>query len=116
MKRRHFLLQSAGASLLGALPLGAVAALRGNLLDDAQAWIGESFQLPDGGRVQLTRVESLPGDRRTTQLRLQFRSIAGTVPPEGTHALEGRGILQDLFLQAGREGPVACVNRLNRHA
>ena len=33
MKRRQFLLHSTGAALLGALPVGVAAAMRGTLLD-----------------------------------------------------------------------------------
>ena len=116
MKRREFLLRSAGAALLGAVPLGVAAAVRGSLLDDPLAWIGTRFTLADGCALELAGVEQLPGDRHSTQLRLQFRTLAGSAPCEGTHALRSGWSEDALFLQAGREGPVACVNRLHAHA
>ena len=114
MKRRDFVVRSAGAAVLGAVPLGAVAALRGSLLDDPKAWLGTTFRLPDGSYLELADVEALAGDRYSRQVRLQFRMLTGAAPREGTHALECGSGEETLFLQAGREGPVACINRLHR--
>jgi hypothetical protein len=116
MKRREFVMRSATAGLIGAIPLGVAAAIRGPLLEDPLAWLGTTFALPDGGHLELVGVETLPGDRHSTQLRLQFRSVSGASPREGTHALATTWGEQSLFLQSGRDGPVACVNRLHRIA
>lgn len=116
MKRRQFLLHSTGVALLGALPVGVAAAMRGTLLDDPLAWIGTRFDLADGCAIELAAVEELPGDGRSTQLRLQFRTRAGSTPCEGLHALRNAWSEQALFLQQGRDGPVACINRLHAHA
>lgn len=113
MKRRDFVLRTTGAALLGAVPLGAAAALRGSLLDDPVAWLGTTFRLSDGGYLELADVESLAGDQYSRQVRLQFRVLAGAVPREGTHALACGSGEEMLFLQAGRSGPVACINRLH---
>lgn len=112
MKRRDFLVRSAGAALLGALPAAMASNLRGPLLDDPAAWIGTTFRTTGGARLTLAAVEQLGGDRHTTQLRLQFRVLTGDAPGEGTHVLASGWSEQALFLQCGREGPVACLNRL----
>jgi hypothetical protein len=114
MQRRDFMLRSAGAALLGAIPFGASAALRGPLLEDPLAWLGTMFRLPDGSRIELAGVEPVVGDRLSTQVRLQFRTVSGSAPREGTHVLAAGWHEELLFLQAGREGPVACINRLHR--
>lgn len=111
MKRRDFLMRSAGAALLAAVPIGVAAAARGSLLDEPLAWIGTRFHTPDGAVMVLDQVEQLDGDRHSTQLRLQFRSLSGVVP-EGTHVLASGWCEEPLFLQAGHAGPVACINRL----
>jgi hypothetical protein len=116
MKRRDFMLRSSGAALLGAMPLAASASWRGPLLDDPQAWIGREFRLADGSLLSLDAVESVPSDARSTQFRLQFRAVAGSTPREGSHALRCGFDEEVLFLQPGRDGPVACINRLNRGA
>jgi len=116
MKRREFLKRSAGAALLGAVPVGVAAAARGPLLDDPQAWIGARFGLADGSLLELARVEPVAFDAASSQWRLQFRVLAGAAPREGLHALACGLGGEELFLQAGREGPVACVNRLHRMA
>ena len=113
MQRRDFMLRSASAALLGAVPLGASAALRGSLLDDPLAWVGTTFRLRDGSFLELADVESVASDRYSRQLRLQFRVLAGAAPREGTHALECGWRQERLFLQDGHEGPVACINRLH---
>lgn len=114
MKRREFVLRSGGAALLGAIPLSAAATARAPLLDDPAAWIGTRFTLSDGSRLELTGVESVARDLVSTQSRLQFRTVSGTPPCEGLHALSTAWDGESLFLQAGREGPVACINRLHR--
>jgi hypothetical protein len=114
MKRREFVLRSGGAALLGAIPLGAAAAVRAPLLEDPAAWIGTRFTLSDGSRLELTGVEAVARDHLSTQSRLQFRTVSGTTPREGLHALSAAWDEQSLFLQSGREGPVACINRLHR--
>lgn len=114
MKRREFVLRSAGAALLSAIPLGVAAAVRGSLLDDPLAWIGKVFRLADGSHLELADVERLAGDSHSTQYRLQFRTVSGAVPREGTHALSCGWNDERLFLQSGRQGPVACINRLTR--
>lgn len=113
MKRRDFLLRSAGAALLGAVPLCVAAASRGSLLDDPQGWIGTRFGLGDGSTLELARAERVSGDAQSSQWRLQFRTVTGNDPREGTHALACGFREESLFLQAGREGPVACINRLH---
>ncbi len=112
MKRRDFFLSSTGAALLGSLPCVASAALRGSLLDDPQAWVGTAFHTTDGAMLELAEVEKLAGDTYSDQVRLRFRTIAGSAPSEGTHLLASGWSSESLFLQSGREGPVACVNRL----
>lgn len=116
MKRRDFLLRSAGATLLAATPVAVLAATRGSLLEDPQAWVGTCFRLADGARIELADVEQLACDRHCTQLCLRFRTLSGAAPVEGTHLLASARGEQALFLQAGREGPVAHVNRLHAHA
>jgi hypothetical protein len=116
VKRRHFLIRSAGAALCAAVPLGAAAALRGSLLDDPESWLGQTFRLPDGARLELARVERRALDRHATQWRLQFRKLAGDSPAEGMHALASTWREEQVFLQDGREGPVAWVNRLHATA
>ena len=116
MKRRDFLVRSAGAALLGAVPFGVVRAARGTLLDDPVAWIGAEFRLADGTRLELADVEQVAGGRQSAQARLQFRTVAGSTPVEGTHTLASAWCEEPLFLQAGREGPVACINRLRAGA
>lgn len=112
MKRRDFMLRAAGTAALGAVPLGAAAGWRGPLLDDPSGWIGKVFRLPDGSHMTLAAVEQLADDRVSKQMRLQFHVLSGSAPREGTHALNC-GVEQEmLFLQSGREGPVACINRL----
>ena len=113
MKRRDFLVRSAGAALLGAVPFGIAAAVRGSLLDDPLAWVGTRFRAAEGVVLELAGVEQLACDRHSTQLRLQFRSVAGSVPREGTHVLASGWGEEALFLQTGRDGPVACINRLH---
>lgn len=113
MKRRDFLVRSAGAALLGAIPFGVAAAMRGSLLDDPLAWVGTRFRAADGAVLELANVEQLACDRHSTQVRLQFRTIAGNAPGEGTHVLASGWSEEALFLQSGRDGPVACVNRLH---
>ena len=115
MKRRDFVLRSTGAVLLGAEPFGVAAALRGPLLEDPVAWLGTKFRLPDGSRLELASVEPLVADRYSKQLRLQFRMLTGVAPHEGTHALDCGSSAEPLFLQVGRDGPVACINRLHRN-
>ena len=113
MKRRDFVLRSAAVALLGAVPLGAMAASRrGTLLENPTAWLGSSFRLDNGNRLELVNVESVAGDGQSTQYRLQFRTRSGFMPPEGTHRLDCGWCEEYLFLQPGLEGPVACVNRL----
>lgn len=112
MKRRDFLSCSTGTVLLAALPCAAHAALRGSLLEDPQAWVGTAFHTPDGATLELREVEQLAGDPYSQQVRLRFHTIAGTTPSEGTHMLASGWSREALFLQNGREGPVACVNRL----
>lgn len=110
MKRRHFLACTATAAVAGALP--AMVGARGALLDDPEAWVGTVFGLADGSRIRLDRVEHLARDRHSIQTRLQFHSVAGATPGEGLHRLDHGLRAQELFLQRGGEGPVACVNRL----
>lgn len=112
MKRRDFMRRSAGTALLGALPLAATAGWHGALLDDPEAWIGREFRLADGTGLTLAAVEQLPADGYSRQARLQFKLMSGSAPREGTHALRCGIEEESLFLQAGREGPVACINRL----
>lgn len=112
MKRRDFLFCSTGSLLLAALPLSALAAARGSLLDDPQAWLGTAFQTADGATLELAEVEQLGGDGYTQQVRLRFRTLAGASPTEGIHQLVNGWHRESLFLQNGRAGPVACVNRL----
>lgn len=112
MKRRDFLVRSAGAALLGAVPFGIAAASRGSLLDDPLAWIGTAFRTADGAVIELAQVEQLACDRTSTQVRLHFRALFGAVPGEGTHTLASSRGKEMLYLQSGREGPVACLNRL----
>lgn len=113
MKRRDFLLGASAAALIGAVPTALAAAARGTLFDDPSAWIGTRFQLADGSRLELAAVEELACDRHSSQLRLQFRSLAGYPPREGTHALRSGWSEEFLFLQPARDGAVACVNRLH---
>ena len=112
MKRRDFMMRTARTALLGAMPLGAAAGWRGPLLDDPEAWIGRTFRMDDGTDLTLASVEMLPTDGRSKQARLQFKVAAGAAPREGTHALRCGVEEEALFLQNGREGPVACINRL----
>lgn len=114
MKRRDFLLRSAGAAVLAATPLAVLAATRGTLLDDPLAWVGTRFRLAEGGQLELAAVDSLACDRHCTQRSLRFRVVTGCAAVEGTHVLAHAGGEEMLFLQAGREGPVAHVNRLHR--
>ena len=116
MKRRDFLLRSAGAALLAATPLSVLAAARGGLLEDPQAWIGTRFRLAGGAEIELAAVEQLGCDRHCTQHCLRFRALSGSTPPEGTHLLTGPHGQHALFLQVGRDGPVAHLNRLHAHA
>lgn len=113
MKRRDFLVRSAGAVVLAAAPLGASGAWSGPLLDDPDAWIGRRFDLADGSQIVLAGVERVAGDRYSSQFRLTFNVVSGTAPREGTHALRCGLDEEALFLQSGREGPVACINRLH---
>ncbi|MGQ0800604.1 MAG: hypothetical protein ACT4NL_10905 [Pseudomarimonas sp.] len=116
MKRRDFMLRSAGSVMLGAAPLGAAAAWHGALLDDPQSWIGREFRLADGSQLALAAVEPVANDRDSIQMRLQFRVVSGSTPREGSHALSCGFDEETLFLQPGRDGPVACLNRLKRDA
>lgn len=113
MKRRDFLLSSAAVALTASAPLGARVLQSGSLLDDPQAWVGTEFELPDGTRVVLSGVFDQRFDAHTVQSRLQFTLRAGSVPREGSYVLCSRAQNETLFLQAGREGPVACINRLH---
>jgi hypothetical protein len=112
MKRRDFLSCSTGSVLLATLPCAAVAAARGSLLDDPQAWLGTAFRTATGATLELAEVEQLAGDAYSQQVRLRFRTVSGVAPPEGTHLLASGWSRESLFLQNGREGSVACVNRL----
>ena len=116
MKRRDFMLRSSAAALVGAIPVAANAAMRGPLVEDPLAWVGKVFRLADGSLLELARVEPVASDRISTQFRLQFHMLAGDAPREATHALCCGFDEEALFLQPGREGPVACINRLNRIA
>lgn len=113
MKRRDFVIRSVGVALAGAVPLAAHARRRAPLLDDPSSWRGETFMLDDGSRLQLADVEHCRCDRHSTQTRLRFRLLDGMLPSEGSHRLRASGCEQMLFLQIGREGPVACLNRLH---
>lgn len=112
MKRRDFLSRSTGTLLVAALPCAALAATRGSLLDDPQAWLGTAFRTTGGAMLELTDVEQLSGDPYTRQERLRFRTLTGASPIEGIHSLASDGSHESVYLQSGREGPVACVNRL----
>ena len=114
MKRRDFVVHSAGLAVLGAIPLGATAAptsRHGTLLENPEAWVGTSFRLANGNRLKLVNVKPLADDGQSTQYRLQFRSRSGAMP-EGTYALDCGWCTEQLFLHPGIEGPVACINRL----
>jgi hypothetical protein len=113
MNRRHFLLGTAGAALVGAIPVAVTAAARGSLLDDPAAWIGSHFRLADGSQLELAAVDELSCDRHSSQLRLRFRSLNGVAPAEGIHPLSTGWSEDSLFLQPARDGAVACVNRLH---
>lgn len=113
MKRRDFLLGSTAVALAASAPLGASVLQRGSLLDDPQAWIGAEFELPDGTRLVLSGVSDRRVDAHSVQSNLQFTLRAGTLPREGSHELCSRALNETLFLQAGRDGPVACLNRLH---
>lgn len=112
MKRRDFLTRSAGAALLASAPVAIAAGWRGRLLDDPQAWIGRGFHTPDGLELELVAVEMLPDDGRTRQARLLFELRGGELPRDGVHRLQCGLEQEELFLQRGRRGPVACINRL----
>lgn len=116
MKRRDFLVRTAGAALLAATPVAVLAVSRGTLLDDPQAWVGTRFRLTEGAHIELVAVERLACDRHCTQLSLRFRTLSGSAPAEGTHVLASARGEATLFLQAGRDGPVAHVNRLHAYA
>ena len=116
MKRRAFLQHAASAALLAAAPIGFAAHTRGRLLDEPHAWTGESFRLADGSVIVLAAVEELSCDLHTRQVRLQFHVRSGTDPAEGTHALASGWREEQVFLQPGVAGPVACVNRLTAAA
>jgi hypothetical protein len=113
MNRRDFLSRSTAAALLAAVPVVVVAATRGPLLEDPTAWIGTTFRLADGSRLELAAVEELACDRYSTQVRMHFRTVSGVSPAEGTHALSSAWSEEDVFLQPGRVGAVACINRLH---
>jgi hypothetical protein len=113
MKRRDFLLSSAAVAIVAGAPFGASALQRGSLLDDPHAWIGTEFALPDGTRLVLSSVSERRFDAHTVQSNLQFTSHAGTPLREGSYELCSEALNETLFLQAGRAGPVACVNRLH---
>jgi hypothetical protein len=112
MKRREFFLATAGAALVVAVPAVSTALSRRALLDDPQAWLGDEFLLADGARLRLAGVEHLQCDEHCTQARLQFSMVAGAAPAEGAHELRSASGCESVFLQAGRAGPVACINRL----
>lgn len=116
MSRRAFLKHTAAAALLGAVPLGVAAAARGSLLDDPEAWVGTRFRVADGGMLELARAERVASGGQSSQWRLQFRTLSGAAPGEGMHALACGFDQEVLFLQSGRAGPVACINRLHRTA
>lgn len=116
MKRRDFLIQSAGVALLGTAPLSLVASPRGDLLDDPSAWVGTRFRTDDGTTLELSGVTELNIDPRSRQCRLQFRAVTGPAPTDGLHRLIAADCEQTLFLQSGGHGPVACLNLLRTTA
>ncbi len=114
MKRRHFILCTSAAAVAAAVPLGAAAARRPALLDDPRAWIGAEFVSADGVRLRLADVVGVRVDRDTMQADLQFQVLEGELPREGSHVLNCGQADETLYLQPGRHGPVACINRLRR--
>lgn len=84
------------------------------LLEDPRAWVGTEFVSTAGVRLRLSEVSSFRMDTHTMQASLQFEVVEGVEPPEGSHLLSCIGTDETLFLQSGRRGPVACVNRLHR--
>ena len=72
---------------------------------------GAELAISYQGDVMLKRVKPLADDGQSRLYRLQFRSRSGAMP-EGTYALDCGWCTEQLFLQPGIEGPVACINRL----
>lgn len=116
MQRRAFLAQSMAAAAVAAAPTALLASVRSPLLDDPLAWLGTRFATSAGATLELVGVEQLETDPHCSQCRLQFRNVHGAAPVEGIHRLTAAGSEQSLFLQAGRKGPVACLNRLRGQA
>ncbi len=114
MKRRDFLLGSTAAGVAVAAAFGAASLpWRRSLLDDPRAWVGTQFELPDGTRLVLESVSDAGSDAYSVQTRLQFALREGAAPREGSHELRSATACETLFLQPGRQGPVACINRLH---
>lgn len=114
MKRRHFMLCTSAATVTAALPLSAAAARRPALLDDPRAWLGAEFVSDEGARLRLADVVGVRVDSATMQADLRFEVIQGNAPHEGSHVLRCGESIETLYLQPGKNGPVACINRLRR--
>lgn len=114
MKRRHFMLGAGVAATGAALPLAAAAARRPALLDDPRAWLGEEFVSADGLRLRLAEVTAVRVDRDTMQADLHFELLHGEFAGEGIRALRCGASENELYLQPGEAGAVACINRLRR--
>ena len=117
MNRRLFLASSVAAALVGGVPVvQAVSLGRQGLLEAPEAWLGERFRLVSGQVLQLAAVEAVGCDVACEQSTLQFRVIDGSAVPEGIHELRCGSASESLYLQSGRAGPVACLNRLRWHS
>ena len=114
MKRRHFMLCTSAAAVAATAPLSASAMRRPALLDDPQAWIGTEFVSADGTRLRLADVVGVRVDHATMQADLRFEVMQGDSPREGSYVLRCGETDETLYLQPGRNGPVACINRLRR--
>ena len=121
MKRRDFLAHStAFATVSAALMVltgvngGALAAqfARPRLVEAPLAWIGERFRLASGQVIELVAVEPAGYGGPCVQSTLRFRVVSGQAPVDGIHELLSGGSVEPLFLQPGKTGPIACLNRM----
>ena len=114
MKRRHFMLCASTVALAATAPLSTATMRRPALLDDPRAWLGTEFISAQGVRLRLVEVVGVRVDQDTMQSNLKFQVMEGESPPEGSYVLQCDERDETLYLQSGKTGPVACINRLRR--